>query len=100
MFGHHFRRQVPFHGYFLDFAEHRARLVIKIDGSQHGTDEHQTRDAMRDLVLSREGYRVLRFWTGEVRDDMERVVESILRELEHPPPTRPASPGDLPTRGR
>ena len=98
--GYHFRRQVPIRGYFLDFAEHRARPAIEIDGSQHGADEHQARDAIRDLALAREGYRVVRFWTGDVREDIGRVVETVLRELEcRYSPTRPASRKATPVVG-
>ena len=76
-------------------------MVIEIDGSQHGADEHRIRDAFRDHVLVQEGYRVLRFTTVELREDIDRIVESILREIEdRRPPTRPAMPADLPTRGR
>jgi very-short-patch-repair endonuclease len=99
--GFHFRRQVPIHGYFADFAEHGAKLVIELDGEQHGADEHRERDILRDRVISVEGYLVMRFWNHDVLRNLDTVVEAILREAERRrPPTRPASPGDLPTRGR
>jgi very-short-patch-repair endonuclease len=103
--GFHFRRQVPVRGYFLDFAEHGARLALELDGSQHGTTEHHKRDEVRDHAIAKEGYLVLRFWNGDVLRDLDGTVEVILREVERrSPPTRPAppmaSPGDLPTRGR
>src|SRR5665213_690440 len=46
--GYHFRRQAPFRSYVLDFVEHGARLVIELDGSQHGEDAHRARDEKRD----------------------------------------------------
>ena len=99
--GYHFRRQVPFRGYFLDFAEHRTRVAIEIDGSQHGFADHIAHDTLRDRVLASEGYLVLRFSNGELFKEIDQVVEVIVRELEHrSPPTRQASPVDLPTRGR
>ncbi|MBI3678112.1 MAG: endonuclease domain-containing protein [Proteobacteria bacterium] len=78
--GLHFRRQVPFRGYILDFAEHSARLVIELDGYQHGTDEHRARDIERDEVLSREGYLVLRFSNADVFRDLAGVAEFVLSE--------------------
>jgi very-short-patch-repair endonuclease len=38
--GTHFRRQVPIGPYVADFACMAARLVIEVDGSQHGEDEN------------------------------------------------------------
>ena len=83
--GYHFRRQVPFRSYILDFAEHSHRLVIELDGSQHGLVKHRAHDAVRDRVLSDEGYRVLRFWNDEIIDNIEGVVEGILRALTQAP---------------
>ncbi len=83
--GYHFRRQVPFRSYILDFAEHGYRLVIELDGSQHGLAKHRAHDAVRDRVLSSEGYRVLRFWNDEIIDNIEGVVEGILRALTQAP---------------
>jgi very-short-patch-repair endonuclease len=98
--GYHFRRQVPLRDYFLDFAEHSAHLGIELDGGQHGADEHRAHDAVRDRVLTSEGYFVLRFWNHEVRRNLDGVVETIVRTVDaRRPPTRSASRFDLPTRG-
>ncbi|HEY2032142.1 MAG TPA: DUF559 domain-containing protein [Rhizomicrobium sp.] len=99
--GYHFRRQVPMRGYFLDFAEHSGRVAIELDGSQHGLSENIAHDARRDRAIEDEGYRVLRFWNGEIKDNLDGIVEAILREIDQRrPPTRIASLSDLPTRGR
>ncbi|HLJ52714.1 MAG TPA: DUF559 domain-containing protein [Rhizomicrobium sp.] len=95
--GFHFRRQVPFRGYILDFAEHKTHLVIELDGSQHGFSEHRARDIVRDAVLAKQGYLVLRFANGEVLKELDRVVDVIIREAERrrPPPgllRNPTSP--------
>ena len=83
--GFHIRRQAPFHGYYLDFVCHTRRLVVEVDGSQHGQDVQADHDAVRDRILARKGYRVLRFWTGEVRRDLSAVMERILQALEAAP---------------
>jgi len=57
---HHFRRQVPIRHFIADFASHRTRLVIEVDGGQHS----QARDAERTKVIENEGYRVVRFWNN------------------------------------
>ena len=58
---HHFRRQVPIRHFIADFASHRAKLVIEVDGGQHGTPK----DAVRTKTIE-EGYRVIRFWNNDV----------------------------------
>ena len=103
--GYHSRRQAPFRGYVLDFVEHGARVVVELDGGQHGLADRREHDAVRDDVLRSQGYHVLRFPNSEVFDDLERVVESILRVVdERRTPTRKIGAtrqfSDLPTRGR
>jgi very-short-patch-repair endonuclease len=79
--GYHFRRQAPFRAYVLDFAEHRAKLVVELDGSQHGMREQASKDEKRDALLRLEGYAVLRFWNMEINENLDGVVEAIIREL-------------------
>ncbi|HSZ74293.1 MAG TPA: endonuclease domain-containing protein [Rhizomicrobium sp.] len=97
--GFHFRRQAPFRSYILDFVEHGARIVIELDGSQHGLPENQRRDFVRDRLLASEGYRVLRFWNDDVYENIDGVVETIARTLRRPPPGALCAPTS-PQRGR
>jgi very-short-patch-repair endonuclease len=75
--GSHFRRQVPIGPYIADFACMAARLVIEVDGSQHGQEQIAVRDAERTSWLESEGYRVIRFWNNEVVRDKTAVLELI-----------------------
>ncbi|MEM1149343.1 MAG: DUF559 domain-containing protein [Pseudomonadota bacterium] len=62
-FRHHgfpVKRQVPIAGYTVDFAIHRARLVIEIDGPVHREDAIREADRQRDRDLAARGWRVLR----------------------------------------
>jgi very-short-patch-repair endonuclease len=70
-----FRRQHPAGNYILDFACIDAKLVIEVDGGQHG--ELQTQDKTRTLWLEAQGWKVLRFWNNEVLQNTEGVLESI-----------------------
>lgn len=72
-----FRRQAPIGPYVVDFACHRARLVIEVDGGVHSLPEVAIRDLGRDEWLAAQGYRVLRFTTRQVEDDIESVLASI-----------------------
>jgi very-short-patch-repair endonuclease len=80
--GHHFRRQSPLASYIVDFVCRRSRLVIEVDGDQHGYDEHRRRDEVRDRVLGELGYQVLRFGNFEVDRELGGVLEAIRVALE------------------
>ncbi len=81
-----FRRQVPLGTYFADFASHGAKLVIEVDGGQHGASGSY--DAARTLYLEREGYCIQRFWNNDVIDNLDGVLEAIGRALTpHPSAT-------------
>ncbi len=98
--GHHFRRQAPVDGYILDFAEFRHRLVIEVDGSQHGFAKEQARDALRDRHFEAAGFRVLRFWNVDVDTAMDGVVMRILEALRLPPPAASQLPSPLKGEGK
>jgi very-short-patch-repair endonuclease len=80
--GYHFRRQAPFRSYYLDFVCYAFRLVIEVDGFQHGDDRQAEHDAVRDLILQRHGLRVMRFWASDVRYNTDDVMDQIIRTLE------------------
>jgi very-short-patch-repair endonuclease len=93
----HFRRQPSIGPYFPDFACHRSKLVVELDGSQHSVGEAVQYDAKRTAYLNSRGYRVLRFGNGDVLENRDGVVEIILRAarayrqsvaIPLPPPTR------------
>lgn len=84
-----FRRQVPIGRYIADFASHSAKLIVEVDGGQHG--EQAGYDAARTQFLESEGYRVIRFWNNDVLANTDGVVEQIslsLREREGAPKAR------------
>ena len=73
----HFRYQVPMRDFIADFASHRTKLIIEVDGGQHGG----IRDQERTQIIEREGYRVIRFWNNDVLanpDGVARIVEAAL----------------------
>jgi very-short-patch-repair endonuclease len=80
----HFRRQVPLGPYYVDFASHRARLVIEVDGSQHTTDRAIAYDARRDAFMQGQGYRMLRFTTMDVLNHLDGVYLAIAGALDLP----------------
>jgi very-short-patch-repair endonuclease len=88
--GVQFRRQAPMGPYIVDFVAHDAKLVIELDGGQHGTDEGRAKDGERDAWLGARGYRVLRFWNAEVLTNLEGVLMMVGAAL---PPSQPSPAG-------
>ena len=85
--GFHFRRQAPIGRYIVDFASFGARLVIEVDGGQHGMEAGGRSDSERDTFLRSRGFRVLRIWNSDVDRNLDGVMESILNSLKTPTPT-------------
>ncbi len=75
MDGHKFRRQMWLGPFIADFACVEARLVVEADGGQHSEAEEY--DARRSAWMAREGYRVLRFWNGDVLTNIDGVLYAI-----------------------
>jgi very-short-patch-repair endonuclease len=88
--GSKFRRQVPVGPYVADFLCVTARLIIELDGSQHG-DAADT-DAVRTRYLEAQGYRVLRFWNNDVMTNLEGVLRIVELALAEAPLTLPSPP--------
>ena len=97
--GYAFRRQFPFRGYFLDFACLSYRLVVEVDGSQHADPVQAEHDAVRDRIVERHGFRVLRFTAGDVRRNLGDVVDHIIRTLEDTRRVKGLSRTDSPAPG-
>ena len=67
--GFKFRRQHPIGPFFADFFCPEAKLVIEIDGSQHG--DELASDESRTEFLRDAGYKVLRFWNYEISGEID-----------------------------
>ncbi|MDZ4367411.1 MAG: DUF559 domain-containing protein, partial [Afipia sp.] len=79
--GFHFRRQAPIGKYIVDFVSFRDRIVIEADGGQHGLQEDQNADRIRDAFLASQGFTVLRFWNSEIDRNLDGVMERIVEVL-------------------
>jgi len=87
--GVRFNRQVPIGPFICDFASRGAKLVIEVDGGQHGQRSDQ--DRTRTDYLVQQGYHVIRFWNTDVLERIEGVVaeiERVLAPLPSPSPSR------------
>jgi very-short-patch-repair endonuclease len=75
--GLRFRRQQPIGPYIVDFFCSAAKLVIELDGDQHGADRKVLYDEVRTQRLEAAGYRVLRFPNAEVFRSPQRVLDAV-----------------------
>jgi very-short-patch-repair endonuclease len=73
-----FRRQMPSLGYIVDFACPSKRLIVELDGSQHGLPEHTEADLKRTQAIEQLGWTVLRFWNDDVLKDIDGVCQHIV----------------------
>jgi len=75
--GFKFRRQHPIPPYTADFACIEARLVVELDGGQHGG----AADAARDTKLVAMGWLVKRYWNSDVTTNLDGVVTDIIARV-------------------
>ena len=76
-----FRRQMPIAGYIVDFACGEHKLIIEVDGSQHGDDGTVAYDAARTARLEALGWTVLRVWNDDVLRNIDGVCDAIIRTI-------------------
>jgi very-short-patch-repair endonuclease len=80
--GTHFRRQVPIGPYVADFCCLKAKLIVEVDGNQHGYEQNIIRDEQRTEYLASQGYTVLRVSNREVMASIDSVLEAIYAQLQ------------------
>lgn len=70
-----FTRQLPVGPFIADIACRKARLIVELDGGQHG--ESAEADAARTRILQERGWQVIRFWNPEVLGNPDGVALAI-----------------------
>lgn len=79
-----YERAVPGRKYRLDIALPDQRLAIEVDGWEwHGKHKGDfQRDRTRQNLLTVNNWRILRFTAGEIRKDMDAVMETIANAIQ------------------
>ena len=77
---HKFRRQFVLGNYIVDFICLDKRLIVEVDGGQHM--DNVDYDLQRDEWLKSQNFNVLRFWNNQVLNEIDSVLEVIVRKLE------------------
>ena len=102
--GAKFRRQKPMGHYIVDFICDEAKLIVEIDGGQHGVEALKADDLVRTRWLEARGFRVMRFWNPDVLENIDGVLSAISEELMRaakcPGPSPGRHPSPLPPSGR
>ena len=70
-----FRRQEVVGPYVTDFLCEEHKLVVELDGHSHDTTA--VKDSERELFLTAQGFRVIRFMNDDVLRDVRGVVQAI-----------------------
>lgn len=68
--------------YIVDFVCLDHRLIVELDGSQHGEPEYAERDHRRDAWLEAQGFHVARFWNDEIYNNLDGVLLVIAELLQ------------------
>jgi very-short-patch-repair endonuclease len=93
-----FRRQQPLCNFIGDFFCAEAKLVVELDGESHSGRHHY--DERRTEWLIENGVDVIRVENRDVFENIDGVLEAILRECERrasttlPPHPRPLPRGE------
>ena len=74
-------RQKNIGNYIVDFFISHKRIVIELDGSQHGTEEIFKSDRLRDDDFAKLGITVLRYSNADINTHFIAVCEDILKHL-------------------
>jgi len=81
LLGMRFRRQHPIGNFIVDFVCLDQKLIIELDGDQHGFPGEKNQDQERDSWLQKEGFKLLRFWNNEVLQNLEGVIDTIIENI-------------------
>jgi very-short-patch-repair endonuclease len=76
-----FRRQQPIGPYIVDFVCFERKVVIELDGDQHGSESGLLYDAARTRRLKNDGFCILRFPNRELSGNLENVLAAVARAL-------------------
>ncbi len=80
-YGFDFHRQKPVLDYVVDFYCFKLKLILEIDGYSHGFKNEE--DQIRDQALNKLGFTVLRFSEGEVRNNIDQVLQALAVFIEN-----------------
>lgn len=83
-----FRRRFPIAHCMVDFACPEKKIIVELDGSQHGEAVTALNDEARTRRLEQDRWTAIRFWNDDVLRDIDGVCGHIVAVagLDHPEP--------------
>ena len=75
-------RQKNIGNYTVDFFIASKRIVIELDGMQHGTEKNSLSDKQRDMELTALGITVLKYRNTDINTNFIGVCKDILNRLQ------------------
>jgi very-short-patch-repair endonuclease len=97
--GLRWRRQQPIGPYVVDFFCPSERLIVELDGGQHGDERVKAYDDDRTRWLQARGYRVIRLWNVDFLEDPATAVDFLWSQMRQATPHPTASRSTSPSRG-
>ena len=75
------KRQFVIENYIVDFYIPSKKVVVEIDGAQHGREADREVDKERDMRLGEYGIRVIRYTNRDINKNMSGVTANLLKIL-------------------
>lgn len=76
-----FRRQQNIGPFIVDFCAPSIRLIVEVDGPVHDALEERQRDAERQHLIERLGFRFIRVRAADVEHNIEGVLATIKQTI-------------------
>ena len=75
-------QEYPIKRYSLDFAFVDKKIDVEIDGETHNNKQVILKDLERDKILSLEGWKIIRFKSSDVKNNIDLVMNFLIKELD------------------
>ena len=79
--GYKFRRQYSIGPFIVDFYCPALRLVVEIDGIQHGDKNQAEYDQSRTNYFRDFHITVIRYWNNDIFKNIEGVFDDLLNKI-------------------
>jgi very-short-patch-repair endonuclease len=87
--GYKFRRQYSVGKFVVDFYCSKLKLAIEVDGESHFVEGSKIRDKERQVIVESSGITFLRFTNREIYENINGVVDRIVKYIEKTSPNPP-----------
>ena len=71
------------HSFIIDIAFPDHKIAIELDGNYwHSLKRNRQRDHMKDKILEKEGWTLIRISENSIKQDVSGCVDSILHKIQ------------------